>query len=266
MANIIIAAPDWSDSATIVTTGNEDAAAPAANLQTLQPTHAYQSVDLTGLVLELDRGAAEPFNLVALLFANITAAGTWRVRAADTKANLTAGPGYDSGTIGFWASPGLDQWTRTHSLLWIPAGVTERWLRIDIADGANPDGYINAGRLYVSNAFQPTEGFNWGKPISLVPAEQLRAKPGEPPIANTGDNVPVADFTLSWLTEAEAEAGVDRLERFHQGRKDVLVCFNPDPASSRRSQDMIYGILSPTPSKRRAVGIWEKKFKITGRP
>ncbi|MFQ5534807.1 MAG: hypothetical protein ACE5EM_08310 [Sphingomonadales bacterium] len=165
-----------------------------------------------------------------------------------------------------WAAAGLDSWSRRHSLLWVPAGVNDKWIRIDLDDPDNTDLVIKAGRLYISQAFQPQNNIDFGLDITQVPAESIGVKPGEPPVASVNENVPVANFTLSWLTEAEARTDLDELERFYQGRKDVLVVFNPDATNPRRAQDMIYGILEATPLKKKRGGYWEKRFRITGRP
>jgi len=265
MGNIIFATPDWSDSATL-TPSQEETAAPAANLQKLQPTDLWRTNNLTGISLEADRGSSQLWNLVALLFTNATSAATWQVRADDSQANLTTTPAYDSGAIGLWASSGLGQWARTHSLLWVPAGVTTRFVRIDVTDAANPDGKLTVGRLYISKAFQPAFNIDTRWTLKHVHARELRPPPGGPAIANVDENVPVLEFTLGWLDETEALNDLFEINRLRAGRKDVLVALDPDP-SAQRAKTMVYGILESRGGLRKLKGgKFEISYRVTGLP
>lgn len=96
--NWILATPDWSDAATI-TTNSAEAAAPVTNLQEMQPTDLWASqVGVTTPYLELDRGSAQPWNLVLLLFTNASNSGMFRVRSGPSQASVQGSSApYDSG-------------------------------------------------------------------------------------------------------------------------------------------------------------------------
>lgn len=95
MGNILIGTPNWSEFAT-VTAAVETSAGPASNLARMRPSEVWETDDLTQIQLDLDRGERAVFTFVALLHTNATVDATWRVRASDTLANLTAAPLLDT--------------------------------------------------------------------------------------------------------------------------------------------------------------------------
>ncbi len=241
MGNLVIATPTWSDLATL-TASSELASAPVANLQRMQPTDLFQAASSADFYLEADRGSAQPFNLVALLYTNVGGSGTWRVRAADTQGGLTSSPPYDSGSLTFWASPNLDTWTRRHSLLWIPAGVTRRWVRIDVGSvGATFQG----GRLYIGQAWQPSRNYQYGGGLGHVDLSPKTRANGLHTVPTAKPTLVQQDFQLDFLSEAEMYANLFELRRLRGATKDVLVCLNPDDTTYRH-QAMCYGLLDWT--------------------
>ncbi len=242
----MIATPTWSDLAT-VTASSQLAAAPVTNLQRMQPTELFQAASSADFYLEADRGSAQPFNLVALLYTNVGASGTWRVRAADTQGALTSAPNYDSGTVTFWASPNLDTWTRRHSLLWIPAGVTRRWVRIDVG---SVGGTFQGGRLYIGQAWQPTRNYQYPPGLGHVDLSRRDRANGLHLIPTPKPTLVQQDLRLDFLSEAEMYANLFELRRLRGSTKDALVCLDPDD-SAYRHQKMCYGLLTWTEQIRR---------------
>ncbi len=251
MGNIVIAAPTLSDAATVTASG-ETSAGPAENLKRMQPTDIWQAPTLTPY-LEVDLGAVSSFNLVGLLFTNATSSATWRVRAANTQADLTAAPAQDvsslplrhsisvlPGPVSTTQSPDLTD-ARNHGLLWIPAGWSYRWLRIDIADATNPDGTLMAGRLYVSQAFQPKRNFEYGLADGFDDDSTIESTDGGQLIPNDGANRPVLDFTMNTSDESERHT-VREIHRLRGSRKDVLVITDPDTTTNPFDK-IHYGLL-----------------------
>lgn len=246
MGKIAIGWSDWADNASLALIGNEGTGgAVAANLQTMQPRDLWQSTNLTNLHFELDRGSAQPWNAVALLFTNATSAATWRIRAADDQASLTDGTAdYDSGTLTLRAAGADDTWDRPHGLLWVAAGVTRRWLRIDIADAANPDTVFRAGRLVIGNLWQPTRNAQY--PRSVTPRDDStrdRTDGGALIPTERGDPYLVADLRLDYMSEADALAEIFALRRLRGTRRDMLTVLDPEEGTYLH-QGILYGLLT----------------------
>lgn len=245
MGNIAIGWSDWGDEASLETIGNEPGSgAVAAYLQTMQPQDVWQSTSLTSLYFELDRGSAQPWNAVALLFTNATAAATWRIRAAADQVSLTDGSeDYDSGSVTLLAAGSDATWDRSHGLLWMPAGVTSRWLRIDISDGANPAGYVRAGRLVVGNLWQPTRNAQYPIGWSHQDPSDLERTDGGALIPTARDVFLAADLRFDFLSEADAIEHLYEFRRLRGKRADLLAIADPDD-DTYLQQHILYGLIT----------------------
>jgi len=254
VANMLIGWSDWGDAATITDSSTETTGFEATQVQATQPTDYWES-QANEPYLVLDRGSSQTFNVVALLFTNLPADSTWRIRAADDEASLTDGTEtYDSGVIDFRVPGDDDTWDRHHGLHYISAGVTARWLRIDISPASvlsldfvsgaysltGYEGTLEAGRLIVGNLFQPNANDSYGRQFGPVdPSSVARSDTGA---LYADDRTPylAADITLGFLSEAEAYGTMFGILRRRGRRNDVL--YVGDPAEDAYlMQQIIYG-------------------------
>ena len=153
-------------------------------------------------------------------------------------------------------------WTVLHSIDWQAAGNSFRWWRIDVSDGANPDGKFRAGRAYIAKAFQPAKNliFNW--PLGWIDDSLVEKALGgqlypleRPPRRSI-------DFALSSLTEAEAFAEAFEFDRLRGNAKDVLAIRDPDATTYLHTQT-IYGLMTGfRPIINRAFDLYEKTYRI----
>ena len=117
---------------------------------------------------------------VALCHHNLTASATWRVRLYSDAAFTTQV--YDSGTVTAYDATemtaldaiGDASFTEyKNSVLWFSA-TTARSMTIDLTDGSNGDGFLQAARLFAGPYTELARNFNWGHAITPVsPAEQI---------------------------------------------------------------------------------------------
>lgn len=228
MGNAVLATPILSDAATI-TASDETTAGPVTNLQTMQPTDVWEAGG-GAPYCEIDLGVVRTFNLIALLFTNATGADQWRIRTADTQGNLTAAPDQDSNyvTLTYVGSEG-------NIFLWIPAGWTNRWLRIDFITASNP---LMSGRLYVSNGFQPQVlNYSYGAGDGYNDDSVIDRTDGGASIPNYGANRATFDFTMNLMNDAERHE-IREINRLRGASRDVLLIRDPD--ESVYVQDVIY--------------------------
>lgn len=230
MGNIVLALPTVSDRA-VITAGSEAATMPASNLLRRQPSDMWRALDLDNAFVTLDLGAAEPVRLVWLGYTNASSAATWRVRAAATEADLTAAPGYDSGSLSHWPVAELSDWDRTHAFLWLPAAETWRWWRIDVDDPANPDGFYQAGRLYLSDPWQPSRNYRFGASDGYQDDSQpQRARGGQTYVAD-GAMWREGSFSLRFQGREEMRSQASRIDRLVGTRRDLLIVYDPEDLS-----------------------------------
>ena len=262
MGNIIIADSALSDAATL-TAGSEAAGMPVGNLQTFQPSEKWRATNLAAAYVEADLGAAQPLDLIALLYTNTTSAATWRIRGATTQANLTAAPGYDSGAITAWPQSGLDDWDFVHVFKWLGASPqTFRWWRVDLTDAANPDGHLQAGRLYLSDAWQPARNLQYGWSIGFADDSIKRRATGGQSWVTARGKRRVLDFTLGFLSEAEMYDNAFDIDRRRGEHADVLAIRDPDDTAHVHRQ-MVYGLIDGLkPIVNPNFNLFEKSYRI----
>lgn len=261
MSNIAIATPILSDAATVTAT-DELGNFPVTNLQTKQPSVKWRTAGLSPAVV-IDLGSAGAINLVGLFATNTTSAATWRIRAAASEANLTASPGYDSGSVAAWPETGMaTDWPAVNLIHWLTAAQTFQWWRIDLADAGNPAGYLQAGRVYVAAAWQPTRNLQRGWSIEPQDeSETFRAQGGQE-YDEIRPQRRIAKFRLAFLSEDELYDNVFEIDR-RQGRTgDVFVMRDPTHASHLHKQS-VYGTLKGSePAVNQAALIFEKSYQV----
>ena len=163
MARMVVLSPYDSDLATIAA-GTAVATLPAANVQSQQPKKVWRSSS-TADYLEVTFASPVAANMLAINGHNFTAAGVFRVRGAATIADTTASPLVDTGWTSVWpvtGKPSDAYWPRFLSaLLWSNDALYPCW-RVDFADPAVSQTYIEVGRLALGRYWQPTTNFDLG--------------------------------------------------------------------------------------------------------
>lgn len=255
MGNPVIASPAFVDAATL-TAGSEAAGMEVEYLQTDQPSERWRSAGLSNLYIEVDLGAAQAINALILHDHNLTSAATWRIRGATSQANLTAAPGYDTGAtfISVWpatgrpVTAGAKGWAGPlFSMHWLldggPGAQTYRWWRIDLADAANPDGYVEAGRLIVDDAWQSSEAmeYDWSlTPLDDSPKERTEGGQIYPTPRPRSWRLA---FTLSFLDEDEAYDNALAIAHGHGVSKPLFILRDPE-ATKHLHKQFVYGLVA----------------------
>lgn len=262
MGSIALCTPELSDDGIIATTSNEQVGFLVTMLQNIQPTKIWRTKTLTDIYLEIDLGSVQDFSMVALLYTNATSAATWQIRTANTQAELTAAPDYDSTLITFWPTTGLEDWDRV-SGFHFPSTQTNRWVRIDIVDAANPDGYFQSGRLYVANMWQPTVNMSYGGGVGFDDDSGHNNASGGPTIITTNSKRRILNFELGFLSETEMYNNAFSIDLRRGSSKDILVI--PDPSNNDQLQNQsVYGLMKNLqPIINARYGIFKKRYTVT---
>jgi len=188
----------------------------------------------------------DEINLIALLYHNASQAATVRVRGATSLANLTASPGYDSGTILMWDASWPSDQSPLHLLHWLGTATKKyTFWRLDITDSVNPDGYIEAGRLYIDEAWQLPQykniSYGWAGQF-IDPTTQTRSKGGQ----LYSEEMPAwrnLQASIDWLNQDEMYGSFYDIQRRNASKIPVLVIINPD-ATTHLLRQSIYGKLT----------------------
>ena len=264
MGNIVIASPALSDAATLSTPGTVAATLPLANLQAMYPGQVCRFTSLAGMAIVADLGAPYAINLVALVMHSATAAASWRIRGASSQANLTAAPGYDSGTVSLWPSSGQPSgWPKATSSLFLAGAQTYEWWRIDLADAANPAGYLDIGRLYLAAAWQPSRNHKTDWSLAYVDDTLVTKSLSGINFVTPRPPRRKVDWTIEFLSETEMKENALELDRLRGASKDVLAIRDPG-ATTELQHDTVQGLqtLQPVTIGAPSPVLWSKKFTI----
>lgn len=177
-------APNYVDSGTLAA-GSAAATLPVANLQTRQIKAEVWRTTVTtpaSTYFVCDFGAVRQVDFASLIRHNLSPGALirWRLNSSDSWGGAVL---YDSGWLeawprisGFGSLPwGVFTWggylgeedvegLTISSFHVLPASHSATYLRCDIDDSANPDGYIQAGRCVAGPAYVPgtNMSFGWG--------------------------------------------------------------------------------------------------------
>lgn len=250
MANIALCTPELSDAATLTAEGTVSSSLPLANLQDKQPSKVARWTSLSGIRLKADLGASYDIALVALLFMNLTTDGLMRIVIAATEEALDgSNPAYDSG----WFSPSATGATQVGS-------ITGRWVSIEIDDPTNPDGYFEAGRLYIS-----AEGETFWQPeVNTAAGAQLGLEDdSEVAVALSGALLPternqrrVVNYSFECQSRAELYGGAFPIMQARGLGRDVLVIEDPEDTTYLALRTL-YGLMSQlAPVVHREADLW----------
>lgn len=157
MENALFLSSKRGDGATLAASSAETSL-PVTYLQNPDPAAMWRATDCAAEWVTIDLGAPYACNALMLVGHSGSAAGTIRVRGAATAAGVTAAPMINTTALSLWPTSGKptdEDWPAYLTLVrWNSA--TLRYWRFDIADGANPDGFFQAARVFIGKAVQLT--------------------------------------------------------------------------------------------------------------
>ena len=210
---------------------------------------------------DVDLGTSQLVKLVALPHHNASLFAKWRVRVGNDPTFATTL--YDSGSVDIWSATepfGTRPWGeftwggkldaadsadfRPLAFVWISdAGVIARYVRVEILDANNVNGFFEAGRCYVSSAYQPTFNPSYGLVNEFVDnSKKTRSRGGQVYV----DVVPKfrrMTLTFELVNEHEAHNTVQEIGRIRGSAGDLIVILDPQDTNHAMRQS-IYGQFS----------------------
>lgn len=263
-SNILFFSRNYCDNATVTPDASPPAANPVSNLKTEPPRDTWRSPNLTNTGLKFDMGADVPLiNAICLVRHNASADGTWNLygNATDVfpanKSSATFkllnqdfypsifGAGeYYAGFGGAGGTLDADNLPLYHQTVFATFDQQElRYWYIEFSDAANPDGYIELGRLFIGQYFQPVYNFGWGHSLEFVdPSIQVRTKGGG---VLTDIQTPYRRkrVSLPYLQNSEKYWDVYNLLKTVGKRGNLVISFFPDAGDTGNRFETIYGKL-----------------------
>ena len=248
MDPVLIGYNNLLDAATLTPgIGSWSANAPLANLKDPVVSVAARSTDAlaASTKFEVDLGSAQTVGLVALSGVNLTSAATIRVRGS-TATNAGGTVVYNGSAINVWPT-GTDAALLARHNRWTPivkvTATSARYWLIEITDTANPDGYVQLGRVFLGPVVQPTWNMSYGARLRWV-NRNVRDET-ESGVLYTSRRPAYREtvFALDHLTRAEAITSLHDLHLLTAESPEVVLLFDPASTDTTRLRESYLGEL-----------------------
>lgn len=231
----------------------------AANLLTLQPGEKASATNATGKVT-IDLGAAVDFRQVALLYTSHDTVDDYFMIKAGSDPTMVTGVVLNTGIITLpQQALTRPSGQRHHFYHHLAGNVTARYVQITI--GNNGVDLVTMGRLFVGSVLQLEYNVDY-KETSWGYDEADEGEELESGVEVLVEKMPrpVLNFTATWVTQEEMDAGWEELGRLQYEGTPVLVARRPDPHSGRHN-GLYYGRLRMVP----VVAAEFDMFEVQGR-
>jgi hypothetical protein len=260
-SNMIISSTNYSDSGTL-TVDNAVGTLPITNLQDRQIVKIWRNSQTTAQI-DMDFGQGRIVDFVALIKHTISQTGKIRYRLSNVSNFSTTE--YDSGLIDAWPVVeefgtlpwGVFSWGgylnitiaaqyTISSFNVLTSPVQARYLRIDISDPDNTDGYLQAGRLIAGPAYKPSINYANGVQFEFVDESRITKSRGGQTFVDEVERFRRIRFELINLPENEMFQNVfNAIDRLRGVAQDILVIPQPDEPTTWITQN-IYGRIAQT--------------------
>lgn len=105
----------------------------------------------------------------------------------------------------------------------LPEIETARYWKVEIIDTANPDGYVESGRLFIARGWTPSVNYNYGGSIEFNDPTPVDTSLSGVEYFDTRLKFRVFSFTLDYINEGEAYSYALDLQRVAGVSGEVLV-------------------------------------------
>lgn len=251
MSNVVLAWPNWLDTADSIGGGSWQASLPASNIGVRARAVVARSTnaDAASTVIDVDFGVERWIGAVDIAGQNLSPDATVQITFGTSAGGSQI---YDSEPFPAWAldfDDGSQQWQQYN--WWEPVAADEyvgapfdvihtlsanlqaRYMRVRVVDEANPAGYVQLARLFAGYAWSP--GRNASFPLAHgYDARDERARLESGGFATWRRRAPrTARISLEMLRPAEVAALHEFMRRVGTGGELLYV---PDPGDASLTQ------------------------------
>jgi len=275
---MIISSTNYADTGT-VTVDNAVGTLPITNLQDRQIVKIWRNSQTTAQI-DVDFGQGRIVDFAALIKHTISQTGKirWRLSNASDFSSTV----YDSGLIDAWPIVeefgtlpwGVFSWggylnitvaaqytISTFAVLSSP--VQARYLRIDISDADNTDGYIQAGRLIAGPAYKPSINYGNGIEFEFVDDSRVTKSRGGQTFIDEIERFRRVRFDLVNLPENEMFQNVfNAIDRLRGVAQDILIIPQPDEPTTWITQNIYGRITQTSPIVNSALNFYGRQIEV----
>jgi hypothetical protein len=108
-----------------------------------------------------------------------------------------------------------------------------RYLKVELVDPNNPDGYVQLGRMFLADEWQPAINMELGASITYESRSEIDEAVSGTEYYEEREAPRVAQFTLGMMSEDEAMARALDMQRVVGTTREVLYMYNKDDTTHR---------------------------------
>ena len=141
--------------------------------------------------------------------------------------------------------------------------VQARYLRIDISDPDNTDGYIQAGRLIAGPAYKPSINYANGVEFEFVDDSRITKSRGGQTFVDEIERFRRIRFELINLPENEMFQNVfNAIDRLRGVAQDILIIPQPDEPTTWITQNIYGRITQTSPIVNSALNFYGRQIEV----
>lgn len=281
MSNAIIAYGNLVDSATL-SGGAWLATLPLTNLQDrrLGKVARSESVAPADTQFDMDFGETRLLRVVALVNHNFGLTAQYRIRLSSVSdfSSTTA----DSGWVDVWPEVypfGVEPWGSarlwtgrpsaedvagyTAPLVYIlPRSINAQYIRVEIDDEDNEAGYVQFGRVFAADGWQPEYNMAVGATIGFMSRTEVQAALSGAEYFNARTSPRVVKFELPALSQDEGMAQAYEIQRGVGVSGEVMFIWDPDDTVHALRRQFLGRLVELSPIENPGFDRWRSPFAI----
>jgi hypothetical protein len=220
--------PDYDKVTTTPTATNVNATYPASNLLLYDPTLPFIST-AQSTVITWNFGAQKTFDVVSLIFTNLTELATWSLDGSNDGSAWSA----IQASVGALAHFVTGQTVQTkknmlrrNHTLWAGASpVTWQYLRVTLNSGSA--GILpSIGRLYVGSRFKPATGWQYDSTLDFLDLSQRERTDRGALVLAPMTPLPGANVKMDFLTQTEMMDYIWEFNFWRGSAREMLACLD----------------------------------------
>ncbi len=246
MGKLTLCYPDRCESATL-SAGAWRTFLPVKNLKSVPLGVVARTTNaaLSSTEVRLDLGISRAIGVLVLCNHNLSSVAKYRVQGS-TVSDFTSAV-HDSGWLDAWPSLWPTEALDWEDDRWWDGKITEeeragytanlihtlpesyaRYWRLLIDDTTNADGYIQAGRLILAQAWQPSVNMDWGNKLGYETDTQSETTLSGARYFDSRPQRRLFSCQLSWLNDDEAYGRILEMMRACGLNRELFVLTDPD--------------------------------------
>ncbi len=281
MANAVLAYGNLIEAAGLYG-GSWQGALPLSNLKDRRLGRLARSAS-TGPAdtqFDADFGGARLFRVIALVNHNLSVAARYRIRLS-TSVDFAA-PVADSGWRDVWPTVypfgtlpwgAANWWTGkypadqieayTGTLVYILSAPTSgRFIRLELRDTGNADGFVQAGRMFAADGWQPVRNMIYGASLAWESRTEVQEALSGAEYFNVRTPVRVARFALDAMGQGEAMASAFEIQRSMGVDDELLFIWDPDDTTHALRRQFLCRMRALSPIENPGPDRWKAPFEV----